>query len=395
MSKRNASSVVFKKEFMEMLRDKRVRTGALIMPIFLVFVFVSMFGFIFSSIEKPQSVTIHVVKTDDQLVSDLKKEGLKVEYVNDIKAGESLIKSGKARLVASFGPPPTLERPQQVIELRFDPKEQMGDIAKARFFQSLKAAMTTRAEAAVVAAGLPKEAAEPLKFKEVPVKVGQGESANQMVVGLLPYFMVLFAFLGGFSIASDLVAGEKEKSTLETLLITPVSRTQIVLGKFFALGAISMLSSLSGLLGLALTVLIKPAGTSKMFESGLGLNPTSALIILVLLLPLVAFFSSLLVAVSTYARNMREAQTYLGLVNLVVVVPAVFSQVIGLTDFAHQFWINYIPILNTANNIRATLLGKPDMAGIGATVVVGIVLAAISLFIAIRLFNQEKVLMRV
>ena len=74
---------------------------------------------------------------------------------------------------------------------------------------------------------------------------------------------------------------------------------------------------------------------------------------------------------------------------------SLFSQFIGFTDFGQSRWLNVIPVLNTATIIRQALMGKFDAINIGITVGIGIVLAAIGLYFAIRMFNQEKVLVRV
>jgi sodium transport system permease protein len=216
-----------------------------------------------------------------------------------------------------------------------------------------------------------------------------------MLVGFLPYLIVIWAFYGGMSVASDLIAGEKEKNTLETLLISPVRRTDIVLGKFLALSVVCLLSSLSSLVGLVLLAVVRPPGSDMMFETGLGVTPLAALLILALMVPMVAFFASLLVGVSSFAKNSRESQTYLTQISFIVILPAIFSQFIGFTDFASARWVNYVPILNTANNIRMALLGKADYVGIAITVGVSLVLALIALWGTVKLFNREEVLVRV
>jgi sodium transport system permease protein len=214
-------------------------------------------------------------------------------------------------------------------------------------------------------------------------------------VGLLPYMIVIWAFYGAMGIAGDMVAGEKEKSTLETLLITPVSRTHIVLGKLMALSTISLLSSLSSLIGIILFATIKPPGSAEMFKAGLGVTPASALVIIALMVPMAAVFSSLLIGVSSYAKNSREAQQYLSQISFIVIMPAVFSQFIGLTDYGSKRWVDFVPILNTANNIRLSLLGKADLTGIFITIGVSLLLALVALRISVMLFNREEVLVRV
>lgn len=207
--------------------------------------------------------------------------------------------------------------------------------------------------------------------------------------------IVIWAFYGAMGVAGDIVAGEKEKSTLETLLIAPVTRTSIVLGKLIALSAISIVSSLSSLLGIILFAVLRPPGSAEMFKAGLGVTPLSMAIILVLMLPMATLFSSLLIGVSSYAKNTREAQQYLAQISFVVITPAVFSQFIGLTDYGTKRWVDLIPILNTANNIRLALLGKADFTGIAITVAVSAVLAFIALRVTVKLFNREEVLVRV
>jgi sodium transport system permease protein len=244
-------------------------------------------------------------------------------------------------------------------------------------------------------ASIPATEAENIKISKHELVVGEKKGASDLLVGLLPYMIVIWAFYGGMGIAGDLVAGEKEKNTLETLLITPVRRTEIVLGKFIALSAVCLMSSLSSLLGLILLAVIKLPGSGEMFKDGLGVTPLSILLIVVLILPLVALFASLLLGISSYAKNSREAQTYLAQLSFVVVMPAVFSQFIGFTDLGTKLWINAVPVLSTANNIRLALLGKPDMAGIAVSVLVSLVLAAFALRWTVKMFNREQVLVRI
>lgn len=396
MSQVNPVLHVFRKEAMEMLRDKRVRSGAFVMPLFIVMMMMMMFGYLAEKVGKAENITIDVVKTSDPLVAQLKGAKLNVNQLATEDEGITRIKEGKAKLVVIFDAPKDFGLfKQKIIRLRFDPKEEGAMIAKGHFLEALNSTLKKQVEEEIVSRGLPKEAAEPIKFKDDPVQVGQGKGASGFIAGFLPYMIVLFAFTGGFSIASDLVAGEKEKSTLETLLISPVKRSQLVFGKFLALCLVCLMSSVSAVLGIVLSSMLHMSSFEKGSDTSMGLTPQLALVVLVLMLPLIALFAGVLLAVSTYARNMREAQTYLSLVNLIVIVPAVFSQLIGFTDFAHNFWVNTVPILNTATNIRAALQGKPELWPIVTTMATGLVIAAIALRCALWLFDREEVLLRV
>ncbi len=384
---------VYLKEIREMLRDRRVRFSAFVMPFVVIFMMFTMFGAIASSAGKDVKHKVFVVASSSPLSAQLTQSPqLETQVLPNEATGIDMIKNGKAKLVVEIGSGVPDE--QTPVKLLFDPKEETSQIAKAAVESSLQQYNDKFEDSALAAHGLKKAQVKPISFVDVPVRVGEGAGAGSFVVGLLPYLLMLFSFTGGMNMAGDMVAGEKEKSTLETLLITPVPRIKIVLGKFFAMASICLASGLSAILALALAANMHTSGAELMFSGGLGLTPKALLVLIILILPLVAFFSGALVAVSSYARNIREAQTYLSVVLLLVLLPAMFSQVIGLTEYANATWINFVPVLDTAANIRASLLGKTSWTGVGITVTEGIVLAAIMLRLAVYLFNREQVLDR-
>jgi sodium transport system permease protein len=384
---------VARKELREMFRDRRVRT-AMIMPVLMVYLIMQFFGFIGDAAQSATKQSVYIVQSSNPAVAAISGSGMLVKTVKSVEEGEQMIRSGKAGVVLNFGPLPLSADKPQVIEAYFDPQRDTSQIAIGALSQHLEQNAKKSLMATLASHGIPATAAEPVKLEKKEVKVGSS-GVGQVVVSILPYLVVLFAFTGGVSLASDLVAGEKEKNTLETLLITPVARTQIVFGKFLALAAVCLLSSSMALVGLLLAGASKTAQHSEMFKGGFGLTPVSALTILLLILPLVALFASILIAISSFARNTREAQTYLALVNVVVILPAVFSQVIGLTDLGTKLWINLVPILNTANNIRNALLGRSELLPIVLTIGESLIFALIALRIAVWLFNREEVLTRV
>lgn len=385
---------VFLKEVREMLRDKRTRSAAFMGPIFTMILVVCGFGTVLKDIGKPEAYTYHYVGPTSEIVERLKTTGMKFTEVKSVDEGQKLIKDGKAKVVLQFSPKPTDSAGQLVITAYFDPKNQKASIALSLFKKSVEEASKKLLSLYLANHNIPEAVAEPIKVVEKEVKIGE-KGASEFIVSMLPYLIVMWAFYGGFAMASDLVAGEKEKVTLETLLITPAKRTQIVLGKFFALSALCLASALSSVLGLVLISLLHLPGSSFMLKDGLGISPMAAMVIISVLLPTVAMFAALLLSFSTYAKNPREAQSYISLASFVVVIPAAFSQLIGLTDAASQGWVNFVPVLNAANNIRNALLGKPDWTGTLITVAIGALIAAVLIKMVITLFNREEVLTRV
>ena len=390
----NPMMTVYRKEIREMMRDRRTRGAALFGPIFLMIFFVCGFGTIIGSVAKPQSQIVHYVGKSDPLLADLALKGIQLKELPSVAEGEKLIRADKAKLVLEIGKMPATEGEPQVIKAYFDPKQQRAQIALSIVSKTIKEISERRLKSFLASKHLPASASEPIDLQEKTVKVGEG-GAGEFIVGMLPYLIVIWAFYGGFALATDLVAGEKEKVTLETLLITPATRTQIVLGKFLALATLCLVSSLASVFGLLLVGILKLPGSDFMLKGGLGITPTAGVIIVAVLLPTVAMFASLLLTFSTYAKNPREAQSYISLASFIVVVPAAFSQLIGLTDAGSQNWVNFVPVLNAANNIRNALLGKPDWAGTAITVLVSGAIAAVLVSIVVKLFNREQVLTRV
>lgn len=393
----NQALIVFKKEVREMLRDKRVRSAMFFGPVFSIVLMMFLFGVIFSSVKKASKTTIHVVKSDDPatkaFIANLKKAELQIKEVDSTKAAEEGIKKGDIRLALDFGDGMSNNPPYKINAL-FDPGEQKAQIALAVIEKVVQNASEEVAKQIVVAKGIDPAMLKSLQVVKKEVKVGETKS-NEFLVQLLPYLIVIWCFYGAFSSASDIVSGEKERQTLETLLISPAKRNQIAVGKLGALAFCSVCATVASLASILVMYLLPIPLLKPLFEDGLGLTATGFLVILATMLPTVALFASMLLAVSAFARNTREAQTYLAQASIVVMLPAVFSQVIGLTDFAQSKAVYAIPILNSANVIRNALQGKYDAVGIALTMVIGLTLAAAAMSYAIRLFHRESILNRI
>ncbi len=390
---------VFRKETLEMLRDRRVVTNAVIVPMAIIILMAQLIAFVSHSVRKTQLQSWHVIQqgSDNQIVRELEKTGKdRIKFVKNEDEARQLIADGKAKIVLKFSDhfDEDLQKGQVKIRALFDSGEQTSEISLGAFQQILDKANKQAVETTLTASGLPKTAAEPIVLEKVDT-AKKDSLGNGFLISFIPYLVVLYAFYGGLGTASDLVAGEKERGTLETLLIAPISRTDIAMGKFLSLALICLVSSLMTVVGILLIGMLKLPGHEMMFPEGVKFSMGMFGMMSLVLVPLVAFFAALLVAISAYAKNMREAQTYIALLNIVVLIPAIFVQVLGVTDLGRQTWIFVAPILGTAANIRAILLGKPEWTNIGLTVVTISILAAAMLALAVHMMRREKVLARI
>lgn len=383
-----------------MLRDKRVLSSAIFGPIFLVVLFLVLFGFLMDTLEKPKTQSLLVLESDraSPFIQGLANEkSLKLNFAKDPKAAEELVRSGKEKALLEVVSEAGLDSGEVgVTKLRitFDPDNQSAPILVGKVEKVAREASKSIREAIMETQGLPKDLAEPIQLARNELKKEKAV-AGSMIIGLLPYLIVIWAFYGGMSIVSDLAAGEKEKNTLETLLIAPVSRTQIAMGKYWALFLVCLVSSLTSFLAVLIAGSLNLPMIKTLFPDGVNLGLVPLLAVLGSLLPLVAMFAGILLAISAYARNNREAQTHLTLVSFIVIMPAVFSQFIGFTDLGKSWWIHLVPILNTAGVLREALLGKFELQPFVLTVVSSLILAVLAMWVTVRLFNREEVLARI
>jgi sodium transport system permease protein len=197
---------------------------------------------------------------------------------------------------------------------------------------------------------------------------------------------------GSMHTAIDATTGEKERSTLETLLATSATRAELVLGKCGAVLAAALTGALTSILGLWLTfsVVMKLFPVTQDQALELTIGPDKLVFIFLTMLPAAVFFSAVLVAIGCFARSMREGQTYA----TYVYMGAVF---LGLMSFGHQtppVSRFFVPILNTALVQREILMENVQMPHVLLAVGVTAAAALAMLVIAVRLFSNEEVLFR-
>ena len=219
------------------------------------------------------------------------------------------------------------------------------------------------------------------------------EVLGKTVGGILPYMFVIFMFTGAMYAGIDLSAGEKERGTLETLLSSPASRIEIVLGKFVVVTTIGLASALISMVGLYLGV-----------RGAIGDIPQEALdviwdilsvkvvaMIATLLLPLAAFFSATILALAIQAKSFKEAQSTLTPLSIVVILPVMLGLLPGIELNAQTAMI---PVLNVSLATKDVIAGTIDPVHLVISYLSLFALAAASLWFCVVWFNREETLFR-
>ena len=252
---------------------------------------------------------------------------------------------------------------------------------------------------------LPASYTEPLKIKPVD-SATEAEVGSSVWAKVFPFLLVMMSLTGAFYPAVDLCAGEKERGTMETLLISPASRTEIVFGKFFTVMLASVLTALLNLVSMGLTgmQMARQFGAGKMAISAassatrkmtLMTAPSfsTACWIILLLIPLAAFFSAVCLALAVLARSMKEGQYYMTPLYLIC-IPLIFLTLAPGIEL--NLFYSLVPITGVSLLLRALIQSDYTMAGkyFLPVLITTICYGALALRWAIDQFQREDVIFR-
>jgi sodium transport system permease protein len=223
------------------------------------------------------------------------------------------------------------------------------------------------------------------------VNVATAQDMGAYILGtLVPYLLVLLIASAASHIAIDTTAGEKERSTLETILVSAASRRELLLGKFLATFLTAVAAGVMGLLGLVLT-LLAPMSAQAFSGHEIALPLWSVGVLLLMILPVALLMSSILLAFGCFARSAREGQTFATYFVMCVAVLAVMAVV---TEVEPRKQLLLMPIVGTTQVQRQILSGSAEASDIALAILSTFVVGGISLGLAIRLFANERVMFR-
>jgi sodium transport system permease protein len=195
--------------------------------------------------------------------------------------------------------------------------------------------------------------------------------------------------------AIDLTAGEKERGTMETILSSPVSRLDLVLGKFLLVFSASLTTAILSVISMGSSFYFLGHSHAVASSGGQGLQMNlgwiSIVAVFLMALPLSVLFSALLMTIALFAKTYKEAQSYLTPMTFVVVIPAVASLMPGV-ELTPKLAL--IPILNTSLICKEIITGTYHWNSIALIFASTCIYAAVAIFLAIKMFQRESVLFR-
>jgi len=205
------------------------------------------------------------------------------------------------------------------------------------------------------------------------------------ILGLfLPFLLITMSLLGGFYPAIDLTAGEKERGTMQTLLCAPLRSIEIIIGKFVAVWAISLIAAVANIVSLGTTMARILPGDQ------MHVAPSTLAMAFVMLLPLTFFMTAVFLALAVFAKDFKDGQNFLTPVYMVLALPAGVTMLRGVELNA---WTAFVPVVNIALLIKALLVSEASPDLIFLTLVSSTAWAALALVLAARVFAREQVLL--
>ena len=237
---------------------------------------------------------------------------------------------------------------------------------------------------------LPVEFARPMTLERANVATAS-RKIQALLGGLLPYLIFAFCFFGALYPALDVTAGEKERFTMETLLLGPVSRLEIAVGKFLVVFLAALVAAVltTASIVLSLGYGILPADLAATFE--IEFQPLALLLTGSLVLPVAALYSALLLAVGLYARSFKEAQSYTVPLQFLLILPMMVSLLPDVEADSHLAWI---PFVNISMLMKELLKGNYLWGFYAITLVSTLVLTVLALLLTAWMFRRESVMLR-
>ena len=383
-------TTVFVKEVRENLRDRKaVFNSILLGPILFPFLFVGLAFFATSKqMERAeQDLEVYMAGMDraPNLVLFLEQQGaiVKVAPAEPEQAVRRQDLPVVVRIPEEF-PRQWAEGGPAEIEVIADPSRRESEIPMRRVKSLLNVYGQQLGQLRLQLRGIAPSVAAPIMILDVDLSTPQSRGLLFMI--FLPYMLMITAFTGGMHLAIDTTAGEKDRKSLEPLLINPVPRWQIMTGKMLATTTFGFASLLLTLLTFRLAMPYMPTGTLGI---DLSLSASAVLGILLVIAPVSILAAALLTLLATYAKSFREAQSYMGLVILIPMIPSILFMA---NPIKPETWMMGIPMFSQNLLIGEFVRGESVplewlALSLGGTLVIGLLLGTFSA----TLFNRPRV----
>lgn len=400
---------VIKKELFRVFGDKKLIFSMFILPAILVIGIYSLMGTVMSSMNKDideHKSTVYIQDAPEGIAELMAAvgyaDGAEITYVksgDEIQTIRDQILEGEADLLVIFDADfaqkfAAYENAGDAIpnvKLCYNSTQNYSSAAASKFSAMVLGSLQTQLLQARFN-DLNKlnvfETSEELIVKEDSEK-------GQFLATLLPYLITFMLFSSAMGLCMDAIAGEKERGTLAAMLIAPVKRSEIIFGKIISLSILAVISSaiyaVSMIFAMPMMMKGMGAGDSASVFAGASFSAVQVLGLFAVMASLVFIYVSLLCFISAFAKNIKEAQTFVMPVYMVVLVAGMmtmFRQGMSTPLSAYA-----IPVYGSALSIQALMTNQLSLAQFGLSVGSNIIISLIFVVLVVKAFNSEKIML--
>ncbi len=401
---------VASKELLSTLRDRRAIVSSLLIPLLVLPLIMLGLPFALGSFFERETTNVSEIAVaglenlPPELVVLLEQESISLTETAPSESLATLVQEDKYTVVLSVPATFTQDLTQNKasIELYSKTGNVRAELISGKVQNAVDEFRTGLVAERLKQVGLDETVLEPVSITTIDAS-SKAERSSGILAWLIPFFIAVWALAGGQVAAIDATAGEKERGTLEALLVSPVRRAEVVVGKFLATLAFGLTASLMAIVGYVVSGLVlRNVFAKQLGESGsemvnvlggsLDVRPLSLLVLILTALFLAALIASLLIGITMFARSFKEAQSYVAPLSFLFIFPAIGLQ---LADFFGKNPLIYlVPILNALLLMNETVKGRIELLPILFTWVSLIAFTALLLDFAYRSFRRESVIFR-
>ena len=387
--------IVFRKELLDSLRERRAMMSAFVFgPLLGPALFAAIIGFVVNRQvdESLQPIAVPTIGAEHapNLMGHLHGSLIDVEprRFADVEALRDAVRSGDVEvgLVVDEGFAPGLRSGAPArLWIVADASNSANQVAESRLRAALWAYSRIVGSNRLRLRGVDPSVTQPLAVLTDDVSTPSGRAI--LILGMMTYFLIFATLLSGIQVALDTTVGERERGTMEPLLTLPVPRSSLVIGKY-ATALLFMAVSL----GVAIGSFGVVARFLPLAEIGMSANLGLAvcLCIYFAMLPFVAFGAGMMMAVASYAKSLREAQTYTGLAMMVPALPIV---VVAMNPLQPSLAWMLLPSLSQHQLVIGLVKGEPTTAvHVAMSVASTLLLGALCVLAAVQRHRSERLL---
>ncbi|MCP4897548.1 MAG: ABC transporter permease [bacterium] len=378
---------VFKKELKDSMRDRRALMVAMLPAIFGPVLMMLLLSSAADTVSEADDLTLPVIGREHapDLVAYLERNDIRiVDFEGDAKS-EIQAKNVSAILSIPEDYGEKFEGFQPAsVQLFGDESLDKSKVAMRRATRLIEAYGRNIGAFRLMLRGVNPTVASPVQLEIRDFSTPSSRAAQ--VLATMQMLMLMAAFFGGAGAAIDTTAGERERSSLEPLLMHPVSSLEIMGGKWITVTIYAILATLLAVLSTAITlefVSLEALGVDPKLTVGMQVA------LFVMLIPMAFLASSTQMLASLFAKTFKEAQTYLGLLTLLPIIPVMFTM---FRDVKTAAWMYWVPIMGQQQLMTSVMRGE-DMAAIdfaaAAFVTAGLALGFFA--VLTRLLRSERV----